>query len=111
MAGSSHGHTPAAWTGVTISIIGFCIAGVFMVAADPLGFVSRPGGHPLGGLVGLGMRAAGLGGVKESDAAKQARVAAGRASLNRVAAAGRGEEYSAPQPQAQPKPEPVAQTA
>lgn len=57
------------------------------------------------------MRAAGLGGVKESDAAKQARVAAGRASLNRVAAAGRGEEYSAPQPQAQPKPEPVAQTA
>lgn len=115
MAGSSHGHTPAAWTGVTISIIGFCIAGVFMVAADPLGFVAGLAVIPLGGLVGLGMRAAGLGGVKESDAAKQARVAAGRASLNRVAAAARGEEYSAPQPQpqpqAQPKPEPVAQTA
>ncbi|WP_338119929.1 HGxxPAAW family protein, partial [Streptomyces scopuliridis] len=27
MAGTSHGHTPAAWTGVTISFIGFCIAG------------------------------------------------------------------------------------
>lgn len=34
MAGSSHGHTPAAWTGVIISFIGFCVAGVFMVAAN-----------------------------------------------------------------------------
>lgn len=38
MAGSSHGHTPAAWTGVIIAFIGFCVAGVFMVAANPLGF-------------------------------------------------------------------------
>lgn len=38
MAGSSHGHTPAAWTGVIISFIGFCIAGLFMVAANTLGF-------------------------------------------------------------------------
>ncbi|MEU2861854.1 HGxxPAAW family protein, partial [Streptomyces mirabilis] len=38
MAGSSHGHTPAAWTGVIIAFIGFCVAGAFMVMANPLGF-------------------------------------------------------------------------
>ena len=38
MAGSSHGHTPAAWTGVIIAFIGFCVAGAFMVLAKPLGF-------------------------------------------------------------------------
>lgn len=38
MAGSSHGHTPAAWTGVIIAFIGFCVSGAFMVMADPLGF-------------------------------------------------------------------------
>lgn len=105
MAGSSHGHTPAAWTGVTISIIGFCIAGVFMVAADPLGFVAGLAVIPLGGLVGLGMRAAGLGAVKESDAAKQARAAAGQASVDRV------EGRPVGQPQAQMTPEPASQTA
>lgn len=38
MAGTSHGHTPAAWTGVIIAFIGFCISGAFMVLANPLGF-------------------------------------------------------------------------
>lgn len=38
MAGSSHGHTLAAWTGVTIAFIGFCVAGAFMVMAQPAGF-------------------------------------------------------------------------
>ena len=38
MAGSSHGHTPAAWTGVIIAFIGFCVSGAFMVMANPLGF-------------------------------------------------------------------------
>ena len=52
MAGSSHGHTPAAWTGVTISFIGFCIAGVFMVAANPLGFWAGIAVILLGGVVG-----------------------------------------------------------
>ena len=59
MAGSSHGHTPAAWTGVIIAFIGFCVAGAFMVMASPLGFWA--------GMVivprrrrGLVMRAAGL---------------------------------------------------
>ncbi|AKJ13774.1 hypothetical protein FB563_4845 [Streptomyces puniciscabiei] len=63
MAGSSHGHghTPAAWTGVIISFIGFCVAGAFMVMAQPVGFwagmVLILGGAVVGGI----MRAMGLG--------------------------------------------------
>lgn len=61
MAGSSHGHTPAAWTGVTIAFIGFCAAGAFTVMAEPLGVVAGLVVAGLGGVVGLAMRAAGLG--------------------------------------------------
>ncbi|KRD15509.1 MULTISPECIES: HGxxPAAW family protein [unclassified Streptomyces] len=61
MAGSSHGHTPAAWTGVTIAIIGFTVAGAFMVMAEPLGFWAGMAIVALSGFVGLAMRAAGLG--------------------------------------------------
>ncbi|MFD7612508.1 HGxxPAAW family protein [Streptomyces sp. NPDC059828] len=65
MAGSSHGgghgHTPAAWTGVIISFIGFCVAGVFMVANNPLGFWAGFGVILLGAVVGGAMKAAGLG--------------------------------------------------
>ncbi len=60
MAGSSHGHTPAAWTGVTISFIGFCISGAFTVLANPLGFWAGIVVILLGGVVGLAMKAAGL---------------------------------------------------
>ncbi|WP_432072461.1 HGxxPAAW family protein [Streptomyces wuyuanensis] len=75
MAGSSHGHTPAAWTGVTISFIGFCISGVFMVAANPLGFWAGMGVVVLGGVVGAAMKAAGLG-QKESAVSVPARTPA-----------------------------------
>lgn len=68
MAGSNHGHTPAAWTGVTIAFIGFGIAGVFMVAANPLGFWAGVAVIFLGGVVGAAMKAAGLGMPKESKA-------------------------------------------
>ncbi|MEU0658577.1 MULTISPECIES: HGxxPAAW family protein [Streptomyces] len=61
MAGSDHGHTPAAWTGVTISFIGFCVAGAFMVAANPLGFWAGMALILLGGVVGFAMKLAGLG--------------------------------------------------
>ncbi|MGI5468201.1 HGxxPAAW family protein [Streptomyces sp. CA-132043] len=36
--GHGHGHTPAAWTGVIISFIGFCVSGAFMVVANVPGF-------------------------------------------------------------------------
>lgn len=65
MADSSHGHTPAAWTGVTIAFIGFCLGGVFMVAAEPLGVVASFVVIALGGVVGLVMRSMGLGKTKD----------------------------------------------
>ncbi|MFE5944435.1 HGxxPAAW family protein [Streptomyces sp. NPDC056480] len=76
MAGSAHGHTPAAWTGVIISFIGFCIAGVFMVAANQAGFWAGVGVILLGGVVGGAMKAAGLGMPKDSAAVVAAREAA-----------------------------------
>ncbi|WP_018545649.1 HGxxPAAW family protein [Streptomyces sp. LaPpAH-108] len=66
MAGSSHGHTPAAWTGVIIAFIGFCVAGAFMVMAQPLGFWAGMVIVVLGGVVGMIMRSMGLGQPKES---------------------------------------------
>jgi hypothetical protein len=61
MAGNSHGHTPAAWTGVIIAFIGFCIAGAFVVLANPIGMFAGLIVAGLGGVVGMAMRAAGLG--------------------------------------------------
>ncbi|MFJ3668461.1 HGxxPAAW family protein [Streptomyces sp. NPDC090106] len=65
MAGSSHGHTPAAWTGVTIAFIGFCIAGAFMVMAEPLGFWAGMVVVAIGGVIGWVMSAMGLGMPKD----------------------------------------------
>ncbi|MFD9307192.1 HGxxPAAW family protein [Streptomyces sp. NPDC060048] len=64
MAGTSHGHTPAAWTGVIIAFIGFCVSGAFMVLANPLGFWAGLVIVALGGVVGMAMKAAGMGGPK-----------------------------------------------
>ncbi|MFF8590064.1 HGxxPAAW family protein [Streptomyces sp. NPDC015220] len=61
MAGSSHGHTPAAWTGVIIAFIGFCVAGVFMVGAQPVGFWVGIALTLLGAVVGGVMRVMGFG--------------------------------------------------
>ncbi|MCM2392371.1 HGxxPAAW family protein [Streptomyces albipurpureus] len=66
MSGSAHGHTPAAWTGVCIAFFGFCVSGVFMVAANPLGFWGGLAIVGLGGVVGGAMKAAGLGMPKKS---------------------------------------------
>ncbi|WP_326691010.1 MULTISPECIES: HGxxPAAW family protein [unclassified Streptomyces] len=57
----SHGHTPAAWTGVIIVFAGFCVGSVFMVMAQPLGVVAGVVLTLVGGVVGGLMRAAGLG--------------------------------------------------
>ncbi|MER5614445.1 MULTISPECIES: HGxxPAAW family protein [unclassified Streptomyces] len=82
MAGSSHGHTPAAWTGVIISFIGFCVAGVFMVAANVVGFWAGIAIVLIGGIVGLAMKAAGLGMPKESAEMAQARARAAQAQVS-----------------------------
>ncbi|MGW0330667.1 HGxxPAAW family protein [Streptomyces sp. NPDC003011] len=65
MAGSSHGHTPAAWTGVIIAFIGFCVAGAFMVMAQPVGFWAGMAIVVLGGVVGWIMSKMGLGMPKD----------------------------------------------
>ncbi|MEU1039533.1 MULTISPECIES: HGxxPAAW family protein [unclassified Streptomyces] len=70
MAGSSHGHTPAAWTGVIIAFIGFCVSGAFMVLANPLGFWAGMVIVVLGGVVGGIMRAMGMGQPKEAHVQK-----------------------------------------
>ncbi|WP_328316964.1 HGxxPAAW family protein [Streptomyces sp. NBC_00388] len=82
MAGTSHGHTPAAWTGVIIAFIGFCVSGAFMVMASPVGFVAGLVVVALGGVVGLGMKAAGLGMPKESEASIAARAQAAQAQAH-----------------------------
>ncbi|MEU0024035.1 HGxxPAAW family protein [Streptomyces sp. NPDC006335] len=66
MAGSSHGHTPAAWTGVTIAFIGFCVAGAFMVMAQPAGFWAGMAIVVVGGIVGWIMSAMGMGMPKDT---------------------------------------------
>ncbi|MFE9447681.1 HGxxPAAW family protein [Streptomyces sp. NPDC006739] len=78
MAGSSHGHTPAAWTGVTIAIIGFCVAGAFMVMAQPVGFWAGMVIVVLGGVVGAVMRSMGLGQPKRTHAVPHVAPAATR---------------------------------
>ncbi|MGY5127402.1 HGxxPAAW family protein [Streptomyces nigrescens] len=61
MSSSGHGHTPAAWTGVIISFIGFCVAGAFIVLANVPGFWAGMALIGLGAVVGGLMRMAGLG--------------------------------------------------
>ncbi|MEU7177828.1 HGxxPAAW family protein [Streptomyces celluloflavus] len=75
MSSSGHGHTPAAWTGVIISFIGFCVAGLFMVAANVPGFWAGMVLIVLGAVVGGLMRLAGLGSTPKRSA--QAPVPAG----------------------------------
>jgi hypothetical protein len=81
MAGSSHGHTPAAWTGTIICFIGFCVAGLFMVAANTLGFWAGMAIIALGGIVGFAMKAAGLGTPKESPETAAARDRASKTQI------------------------------
>ncbi|MFI9583153.1 HGxxPAAW family protein [Streptomyces sp. NPDC052236] len=99
MAGSNHGHTPAAWTGATICFIGFCVAGVFMVAANPLGFWAGMAIIPIGGVVGLAMKAAGLGMPKEPESLTRARAAAGQKQPEAQTSEGQTAKSHAPEAQ------------
>lgn len=64
MSKSSHGHTPAAWTGVIIAFVGFIVASVFTVMAVPAGFWVGIGLLAVAAIVGGAMSAAGLGAPK-----------------------------------------------
>ncbi|WP_016907060.1 HGxxPAAW family protein [Streptomyces xiaopingdaonensis] len=72
MADTGHGNTVAAWTGVTIAFIGFCIGSAFMVMAQPWGVVAGLVVVGAGGLVGMAMSAAGMGKERNRPTAKAA---------------------------------------
>jgi hypothetical protein len=61
MSANAHGHTVAAWTGVTVSFVGFMLAAVAMIYSSPIlvtiGLVIAAGGAVVGKL----MSAAGFG--------------------------------------------------
>lgn len=81
MAGhDNHGQTPAAWTGVTIVLIGFCVGGAYTVLAEPLGVLAGLGIVALGGIVGLIMRSMGLGADRSAPPARPAAAAAPEAA-------------------------------
>lgn len=56
-----HGNSPAAWTGVLIVMAGFGVGSLFTVRAEPLGVLGGAAIVALGCVVGLVMRAMGLG--------------------------------------------------
>ncbi|GEB52948.1 MULTISPECIES: HGxxPAAW family protein [Streptomyces] len=57
----SHGHTPAAWTGVIIAFIGFCVGSLFMVRAEPVGVIAGLVLLAVGAIVGGIMHVMGMG--------------------------------------------------
>ncbi|MER5944581.1 HGxxPAAW family protein [Streptomyces sp. NPDC001904] len=67
MADSSHGHTPAAWTGVIIAFIGFIVAGAFMVMGSVVGFWAGMALLALAAVVGGAMHVAGLGKPRRAE--------------------------------------------
>ncbi|HET7534794.1 MAG TPA: HGxxPAAW family protein, partial [Nocardioidaceae bacterium] len=56
-----HGNTPAAWTGVTIILIGFVVGGIGLVVANMLLFWVGVALLPVGAIVGKVMQKLGLG--------------------------------------------------
>ncbi|MFF4379047.1 HGxxPAAW family protein [Kitasatospora sp. NPDC092039] len=81
MAAAAHGHTPAAWTGVVISFVGFGVAGVAMILPSVLLVWVGLAVVLAGGVVGKAMSLAGMGkqastnvykSVEEQTAAREA---------------------------------------
>ncbi|MET8539046.1 HGxxPAAW family protein [Kitasatospora sp. NPDC004799] len=84
MAAAAHGHTPAAWTGVVISFVGFGVAGVAMILPSVLLVWVGLAVILAGGVVGKAMSLAGMGkqasphvykSAEEQLAAREARAA------------------------------------
>ncbi|WP_431678037.1 HGxxPAAW family protein [Kitasatospora sp. KL5] len=61
MSAAAHGHTPAAWTGVTIAFIGFSVSGVAMIIPNVLLVVAGLVLVVLALVVGKAMSMAGMG--------------------------------------------------
>lgn len=61
MSAAAHGHTPAAWTGVTIAFVGFTVSGVAMIIPAVWLFWVGLVIVLVGGVVGKAMTMAGMG--------------------------------------------------
>jgi hypothetical protein len=57
-----HGNTPAAWTGVSIVLLGFLVGGIGLVIESMPVFWIGVALGPIGGIVGMVMSKMGLGG-------------------------------------------------
>ncbi len=64
-----HGNTPAAWTGVTIILIGFVIGGIGMVIDEWMLFWIGLALLPLGAIIGKIMQVMGMGAEPASTSA------------------------------------------
>ena len=62
-----HGNTPAAWTGVMISLVGFVVGGIGMVIDQWALFWVGVALVPIGAIVGKIMQKMGLGAEPASD--------------------------------------------
>jgi hypothetical protein len=65
-----HGNTPAAWTGVTIILIGFVIGGIGMIIDQWTLFWVGVALVPIGAIVGKIMQKMGLGAEPASSASR-----------------------------------------
>ncbi|MFG2904520.1 HGxxPAAW family protein [Kitasatospora sp. NPDC048286] len=72
MAAAAHGHTPAAWTGVVISFVGFGVAGVAMILPSVLLVWVGLAVVLAGGVVGKAMSLAGMGQQASTNVYKSA---------------------------------------
>jgi hypothetical protein len=61
MAESHHGNTPAAWTAVSVALVGFLVGGVGLVVDNYVVFWTGVGILVLAGVVGKVMQAMGMG--------------------------------------------------
>ncbi|GJF28765.1 hypothetical protein KNE206_14650 [Kitasatospora sp. NE20-6] len=76
MSAAAHGHTPAAWTGVTIAFIGFTVSGVAMIIPNVLLVWAGLAIVVVAGVVGKAMSMAGMGRQPSTNFAPAAPVAA-----------------------------------
>jgi len=60
-AHEDHGHTPAAWTAVTIMFLGSCVSGAAVIVSMPWLFFVGIGVIVVGAIVGKVMQMMGLG--------------------------------------------------
>lgn len=77
MSAAAHGHNPAAWTGVTITFVGFMVAGVAMILTMIWLFWVGAVVILAGGVVGKAMSMAGLGKQPDVHVAHAVRTAHG----------------------------------